>query len=221
MAILGGGSAVAASLSSADLTIQPFQLPKQGGAPVTATVAGTIDQADGQPEEAKAVTLKLDRQLTVHGAGQPTCGPGKLKNKNPAEARQKCRAALVGSGQIIMRIQYPERAPFDMPGSVLLFNGVAGHLITYTFVGPPLGPAAIMTRGVAAGRTVEISLPRGPGGVLVSFRLRIGRTWTQSGKRHGYLSGRCASGALHNKVTLALPSGASTLPVQQRCKAGS
>jgi hypothetical protein len=218
VAMLGAGSAAAASLSDASLTIQPSQLPKQGGAPVTVTVAGTIDQADGQPEEAKAVTLKLDRQLTVHGAGQPTCSPSKLKNRAPAEARQKCKAALVGSGKISMRIQYPERAPFDVPGSVLLFNGAAGHLITYTFVGPPLGPAAIITRGVAAGRTVEISLPRGPGGVLASFHFRIGRTWTQGGQRHGYLSGRCGTGMLHNKVTLALMGGSDTTLLAQRCE---
>jgi hypothetical protein len=219
VAVLGAGGALAASLSDADLTIQPSRLPKRGGAPVTITVTGTLNQEDGRPEEAKAVTLRLDRQLAVHGAGEPTCRPSELKGKGPAEARQKCKAALVGSGEIIMRVQYPEQAPGDVPGSVLLFNGAAGHLITYTFVGPPLGPAAIMTRGVAAGRTIEISLPHGPGGVLSSFRFRLGRTWAKDGDKLGYLNGRCATGTLHNKVTLALAGSTAATSVQQRCQA--
>lgn|GEM_PF-2223629 len=202
------GSASAASLTDADLTIQPPRLPKQGSAPVAITAAGTIAQ-DEQPEEVRSVTVQLDRQLTVRGAGQPTCSPREIKDKTPAEARRKCQAALVGSGQVVQRFQYPESGPQDLRLPMLLFNGGTGHVLSYTFVPGPLGPAVIVRFGAASGHSIEIPLAMKVGGLTVSFHFQIGKTWSERGRKVSYLSGRCATGTLRNRITLAASNDSS------------
>lgn len=219
MATLGTGTAAAASLSDASLTIQPSQLPKQGGAPVTATVAGTIDQNEAS-EGVRAVTLRLDRQLVISGKGHPTCKGTELSGHDVTEARQKCKAALVGSGKLSQQIPSPEGgAPVgDVTGSVLFFNGAAEHLITYVFFPGAFPPVAAWTVGKAAGRTAEIRLPQPVGDLTTSFRFHLGRTWSKDGRKVGYLSGRCATGALHNKIALALSGRTETASLTQRCQ---
>jgi len=218
VALLGAGIAGAASLSDASLTVTPSQLPSQGGAPVAVTVAGSIAQAE-QPEEVRSVTVQLDRQLTVRGAHRPTCRPREITNKTPAQARQKCKDALVGSGRVIQRFQYPESGPQDLTLPMLLFNSGSGRVLSYTFVPAPLGPAVLLGRGAASGHSVEIPVARLVGGLTVSFRFQIGRTWSERGRKIGYLSGRCATGTLHNKVTLTMAGNTQSASLTQRCKA--
>lgn len=216
IAVLAIGSAAAASLTEADLTVQPPRLPRQGGAPVTITVDGTI--AQDQLEEVKSLTLHLDRQLTVQGADQPTCIRADVNGKSPSQARRKCQAALVGSGRLVQRFQFLESPPEDLTLPVLLFNSAAGHVLVYTFVpGPTLGPAAYVSSGSASGHTLEIPFAKGVGGLTTSFAFRIGRTWSASGRKLGYLTGRCASGTLHSKITVALARRSETVPQQQPC----
>lgn len=192
-------------------TVTPTRLPRQGSAPVTLAVEGTIaPAADGSSHQLKAVEMRLDRQLQITTTGLPTCAPSDLRGHALAQARQKCKAALVGSGSVTTQVQYPEAAPFDLHSPVLFFNGAASRLLMYAFVPPPLGPAGVVASGVARGRLLEVpdvSSAAGGAGVPIAFRFRFGKTWTHQGQKRGYLSGRCAGGALSNRITLTFRGG--------------
>jgi hypothetical protein len=197
---------------SADVsaTVTPTRLPKQGSAPVTLAVAGTIaPAADGSFPQLKAVEVRLDRQLQLTTTGLATCTPSDLLGHALAQARQQCRAALVGGGSVTTQVQYPDTAPFDLRSPVLFFNGATSHLLMYASVPPPVGPAATVASGSARGRVLEVpvSSAAGGAGMPVAFRFRFGKTWTYHGQKQSYLSGSCAGGALSNRVTLTFRDG--------------
>jgi hypothetical protein len=224
--LVGTGSAQGVVLTgpgfSADVsaTVTPTRLPRQGSAPVTLALEGTITPAaDGGIPQLKAVEVRLDRQLRITTTGLATCTPRALLGHALAQARQKCKAALIGSGAVTTQVQYPEAAPFDLRSPVLLFNRAASRLLKYAFVPPPLGPATVVGSGTAKGRVLEIPLSIGAG-TPVAFRFRFGKTWTHHGQKFSYLSGRCATGTLRNQITLTL-SGRDTISgaLPERCEA--
>jgi hypothetical protein len=221
LVILGGGSAHAAALSGAGISgtvtasVKPSSLPKRGSAPVTLSIEGTVDVE--QPKPIKTVTVQLDRQLAVSGARLPTCQPGEVTGIVPAAARRKCKGALVGSGGLTQRFQYPEQAPFDVHGSMLFFNGAGSHLLTYVFLPDPQGPFAVATPSSTKGGFFETRLP--VGGTTTAFQFRFGKTWNREGKKFGYLSGRCATGTLRNRITLSLfGGGTASASLPQQCQ---
>jgi hypothetical protein len=222
--LLGAGVAWGATLTgpgmSATVTasVSPSSLPKRGSAPVSLSVKGTITADAAQAGPITALTIQLDRQLAVDGADLPTCKVSDLTGATVTAARQKCKAALVGSGTVTQRVFYPETPPVDVRGSVLFFNGGASRILTYTFLPEPLGPAGIVGAGPAKGGRLEATFPKG-WGTTVAFAFRFGKAWRQDGQKVGYLSGRCATGGLRNRVTIDAVRG-STAPVAltQNCQ---
>lgn len=215
-----GGAVIAGPGFSADVsaTVEPNRLPAQGSAPITLAAEGTLSSTDpsGLPPSLRTVDLSLDRQLGVDTEGLPTCQSRDVLGRALAQARQQCTAALVGSGMVTTHVRYPDRAPFDLHSPVLFFNGAASRLLMYAYVPPPVGPAAIVASGSARGRVLEIPLPAGAG-VPVAFQFRLGKTWRYKGQTHSYLSGRCTTGTLRNRITLELDSGKVAATVPQRC----
>lgn len=226
LGLLGAGSAQGAVLTGPNLeatvtaAVKPSSLPKRGSAPVTLSVQGAIDQTVDRPKEVKSVTVRLDPQLAVSGAGLPTCEPSDVDGVPLALARHECRAALIGSGGVTLRSLLPGVSglvPVDVRGSLLFFNGAASRLLTYLFLRDPVVgvPHTVTAIGTAKRGALEIRLP-GLEGTVTDFRFRLGRTWSRRGQRLGYLSGRCATGTLRNRITLTLIGGgtASTVLAQ-------
>jgi hypothetical protein len=189
-------------------TVAPSRLPAHEGAPVTVTAEGSISSTESQgfPPLLKTITLSLDPQLAIDTTGLPVCKPADLLGHALAQARQECKAALVGSGAMTQQLFYPERPPTTLKDSVLFFNGAAAHVVMYVYVPPPEGPAAFVATGTARGQTLELRLPSSAG-VVPSFQFRLGRTWHYHGEQHSYLSGHCSTGTIRNKLTLALVNG--------------
>lgn len=207
--LVGAESAHAAALSGAGISgtvtasVKPSSLPKRGSAPVTLSVEGTV--GDGT---FKSLTLTLDRQLTISAAGLPICQPGDLTGVVPAGARRKCGGALVGSGGLTQRFQYPEQPPFDVHVPLLFFNGAGSRLLSYAYVPGPEGAYADAKASPTKGGVVPFVLPFF-GGATTAFQFHIGKTWHRSGHRLGYLGGRCATGTLRNRIRLTASSGST------------
>lgn len=231
LGLLGAGSAQGAALNGPNLdatvtaAVKPSSLPKRGSAPVTLSIQGGIDQTVDQPKEVKSVTVRLDPQLAVSGAALPTCKPSDVDGVPLALARHECRAALVGSGDVTLRYLLPGVSglvPVDVRGSLLFFNGAASRLLTYLSLRDPVVgvPHTVTALGTAKRRVLEIPLlGLGMEGTTTDFRFRLGRTWGRHGKKVGYLSGRCATGTLRNRITLALIGGGTASSVlAQPCK---
>jgi hypothetical protein len=207
LVILGAGSAHAGAISGAGISgtvtasVKPSSLPKRGSAPVTLSVEGTV--GDGT---FKSLTLTLDPQLAISAAGLPICQPQDVTGVVPAAARRKCGGALVGSGGLTQRFQYPEQPLIDIHGSLLFFNGAGGRLLSYAYVPGPEGAYAEAKASPTNGGVVPFVLPFF-GGITTAFQFRIGKTWHRNGRALGYLSGRCSTGTLRNRITLTASSG--------------
>lgn len=205
----GVASADGAALSGAGISgtvtasLKPADLPKRGSAPVTLSVSGTI--SDGT---FKSLTLTLDPQLAISAAGLPICQPQDVTGVVPAAARRKCGGALVGSGGLMQRFQYPEQPPIDLHASLLFFNGAGGRLLSYAYVPGPEGAYAAAKASPTNGGVVPFVLPFF-GGTTTAFQFHIGRTWHRRGHRLSYLGGRCATGTLRNRITLTASSGST------------
>jgi len=232
--ISGVGGAAGAVITEAGFnadvktTVAPSRLPAHENAPVTVTAEGSISgtEAEGYPPLLKAITLSLDRQLSVDTAGLAVCKSTDLLRLALAQAREKCKAALVGSGVMTELFFGPEIPPRTLKDSVLFFNAAAAHLLMYVYVPSPAAPAAFVATGTAHGRTLELRLPSAVGLVFSSFRFHLGRTWRYKGEQHSYLSGRCSTGAIRDKITLALVDGSTGAKssvsdaTPQRCSTG-
>jgi hypothetical protein len=181
-------------------SVNPVSLPKRGSAPVGLSISGAISEVDGLM---KALTLQLDPQLAVSGAGLATCKPSDVTGTLIARARRKCKAAFVGSGNMTLRSFGPEGPTGDFPASVLFFNGGSSRLLMYTVV----GQVTATSTGTAHGHALEVALPVQVGGMLTAFQFHFGKTWYRRGQKVGYLSGRCATGTLRNRIALRASNG--------------
>jgi len=216
--LFGAGNIQAATLSGSGIdatvtaTLTPSSLPKRGSAPVGLSVSETISNGTF-----KSLTLDLDPQLAISGAGLPTCQPQDVTGVVPAAARRKCGTALVGSGGLTQRFQYPEQPPIDVHASLLFFNGAGGQLVSYVYMPGPEGPTASAKGSSTRGAALTFAMPFF-GGTTTAFRFQIGKTWNRRGQKVGYLSGQCASGTLRNQVTLNASGGTASAMLTQPCQ---
>jgi hypothetical protein len=187
--------------------VTPHALPRNRLAPITLQASGDIGTTDGtQPPALKEVTIDFDKHGTVNAKGLPVCPPGKLQATDTQHAKEACKGAIVGTGKTRVRVAFPEQAPFESTGPLVLFNGgVHGGVTTmfiHAYVSVP-APTAIVTRvtirkihqgryGTRAVATVPVIA--GGSGSVVHFDLAIHRLFKRHGKKQSYLLARCANG---------------------------
>jgi hypothetical protein len=197
-----------------DLTADAtFGRGAKGPAPATVTMRGTVTSPTERTQLPALEEIELrPGQLALNRQGLATCTLGKLSNVTEAQARKNCGKALIGTILLDTENTWPELvAPEPHRYRLLLFNGKAGKLLTYTFFVFGEAPVALVATGTADRGTLRIRMPRLALAGVKAFQLRIGRTWRTGGEPHSYLSGKC-SGQLPIRTTLqfsprAAPSG--------------
>lgn len=223
--LIGAGSVEGVTVSRPDMeatvtaSVAPTHLPARGGAPVTLTVAGSISRPDESvPSPLHAISLLLDRQLTVRTAGLPICTVN-LPGAPPAYMRKRCGKALVGSGTADETLTYPEGSgipPSDRHSDLLFFNSRRGVQMYIYLPHPAPGQVRSSMVSVGSGRRLRIRMGAGLGSTT-SFRFHLGRTWYEDGKRYSYLNGRCATGTLNTQVSLSFTDGEVSEAEPQDC----
>jgi len=187
--------------------VSPRKLPRKRMAPITLHASGNISTTDGsQPPALKEVTIDFDKHGAVNAKGLPVCKPGKLQATDTQHAKQACPGAIVGTGKTRVRVAFPEQAPFESSGPLVLFNGgVRGGVTTmyiHAYVDVP-APTAIVTRvkikKIHKGRygtraVASIPVIAGGSGSVVQFSLAVHRRFKRHGKKQSYLLARCANG---------------------------
>jgi hypothetical protein len=205
---------------SIDGGISPSKLPKRTPAPITLKVSGSVTSADGShPPALKTLALQFDKHGHIDTAGLPTCTTGKLQSTLTAQAKRACGDALIGTGRAGAEIAFPEQAPFNASGPLLIFNGKPkGNkpvLIFHVHANVP-APTTFVTSGVISGAAgkygtstlIQIPTIVGGQGSLTSFKATIPkRTWTYKGKKHALLSASCPSGNLYAHGDFAFADG--------------
>jgi len=189
--------------------VSPSKLPRRTPAPITLKVSGSVATADGtHPPALKTLALQFDRHGQIDTKGLPTCTTGKLQSTLTAQAKRACGPSLIGTGRAEAEIEFPEQAPFDAGGPLLIFNGVPKGgkpvLIFHVHANVP-APTTFVTSGVISGASgkygtqtlIQVPTIVGGQGSLTAFRAQIPkRTWTYKGKKHALLSASCPTGSL-------------------------
>src|ERR1700709_932574 len=151
---------------------------------------------------------KRDRRLRADHKGEPPGSRGARRARlSPAAVKEASPDAVGGSGQGEVEVAFPEQAPIDAKGPILLFNGgVHGDttlLFIHTYVNVPAPPAVVATarithihRGHFGLHTVS-SIPKiaGGAGSVTGFKLTIDRTFAYKGEKRRYPTAKCPTGA--------------------------
>jgi hypothetical protein len=200
----------------ADGGFQPRSLPRQRFVPIDFRGYFDIGAAGGgEPVALEKVVLDFDRDGRLSSGGLPTCSPSQIENASPAEARQTCAGAIVGTGHIEALIALPGGA-VAAKSPLTIFNGspVAGQptvvLHARTTV-PAIQTFAIVVpierRRGAFGYRATLELPPIAGGLgaITHVDAKIGRRFSAGGKRRSYVSAHCSDGVLqtHGRFSFA------------------
>ncbi len=197
---------------SATADVTPHELPAKGTAPVTLTSIIRMRQAGGsQPASLKTAVFQVDKHGLIDRKGVPVCTADTLAEATPAQARQRCRGALVGTGTGKAMVTLPGQSPVQIKSPLSLFNGPLDHgrptLLAHAYETLPKPQALvvpIVIERVHHGRygyRAKVQLPpiaEGYGAAtLAEAKVGMG----------GYFRAACSGGRLQVHGTLSFTNG--------------
>jgi hypothetical protein len=215
-----GGACVGPLCVTATVDMQPRELPAKGNAPITLSSVTKVRTKDGStPPTLEAIDFLIDKHGAVDSKSFPTCPLSKLEGATPAQARQRCAAALVGKGTGKALVTMPGRKPFEISSPISFFNaaptGGKPTMIAHAYETVPSPQALIVpivVEHVNKGRYgfhVRVEMPEVAGGfgAPTLAEASIGAVRKRDGKKIGYISAHCAGGRLQVDGTLTFTNG--------------
>ena len=202
-----------------DGQISPKKLSKTVPTPISLELKGSLSTNDGtHPPALKTLDLEFDKHGQLNTKGLATCTTGKLQSTLTAQAEAACSDALVGKGKVSAEIAFPEQAPFNASGPLLIFNGApkGGKQVlifhVYAHVPAPttfVTTAVISKQGGKYGTEAQVAIPTivSGQGSLTSFQAKIQKTWTAKGKKQNLLLATCPTGTLYAHGEFAFADG--------------
>jgi len=200
--------------------MQPRELPTKGNAPITLNSTTRINAKGGSTTPTlETIDFLIDKHGAVNSKLFPTCKLSKLEGTTPAQARQRCGAALVGKGTGKALVTLPGRAPFQITSPISFFNaaptGGKPTLIAHAYETVPAPKALlvpIVIEKVSRGRygfQVQVEMPEIAGGygAATLAEAAVGATRTRNGKKVGYVSAHCSGGRLQVEGVLSFTNG--------------
>jgi hypothetical protein len=237
LAAAGGERPITVAVGDLQLTVggsvTPKALPKSELAPISFHAEGQLASTDGSTlPPLEEIILDSSRNGVVNAKGLPACGLGKLSATSTPAAIKACPEAIVGRGKAEVEVSFPEQAPFDAVGPIVLFNGGVRNgtttIYAHAYVSVPAPTAVIVTvkatkehKGPYGLHTVAtVPLIAGGAGAVKSFELTIHRLFTYRGKKQSFLEASCEGGRFLALVQFKLRDGTSLAgPVSRRCEA--
>jgi hypothetical protein len=203
----------------ADGGFTPLTLPKHAYAPIDFQGHADIGTTDGSmPPALRLVKLEFDRDGKLDSAGLAACPPARIEAATPQQARQRCRAAIVGTGHLGAEIGLPGQARVEIRSPLTLFNGPpqAGHptvvahaQATFPAVETYVVVVPIERRSGAYRYRASFEVPEIAGGygALTHADLEIGRRYRSHGTARSYVSARCSDYILQTRGYLSFADG--------------
>ncbi len=129
--------------------VTPKALPRDERVPMGFHGSGVFATVDGTHLPAlREAVFDNDKDLVVSVDGLPVCGIDQLTARDTGHAEAACGGSILGKGSATVEVAFPEQAPFNATGPLILFNGgERGGVITllaYTYVSVP-APTAVVT----------------------------------------------------------------------------
>jgi hypothetical protein len=225
VSLLAAGGAAAALVQTGTLVLRadggftPRLLPRRAYAPIS--FQGHVDiesTGSGPPPALQSARIDFDRDGRLTTAGLPACPPASVEGVAPAEARQRCRAAIVGSGHVSAVVTLPGEGPVEVSSPLTLFNGpreggnptIVAHAQT-TYPSPETYVVIVPIRRLASGfsyrATFEVPKIAGGYGALTHVDMKIGRRWRFRGAERSYVSARCSDNVLETRGRFGFADG--------------
>jgi hypothetical protein len=202
----------------ADGAFEPRKLPRGRFVPLEFEGHASITSKDGtRPVPLRQLIVDFDHDGRISVEGLPTCPPARIANATVAEARQLCRGALVGEGEVRAQIALTTGL-FEASSPLTVFNGpplegrpsavLHAHFTepgTQTFA----IPAPIERRRGEYRYRVTLDLPPIAAGLgsLSAIEVEIGRRYRFEGKRRSYVSARCSDNLLRTHGRFSFEDG--------------
>lgn len=202
--------------------ITPRALPKHELAPMGIWGSGKLSTADGShPPALEEGVFDADKDVFVSVKGLPACSIGQLEARETKKAEAVCGDAILGRGTASVEVAFPEQAPIESTGPLVLFNGGERRgvvrIFAHAYVNVPAPTAVVATAEVrrvnkgALGLHVEVQVPKiaGGAGSTVAARFSMRRVYTYKGERRSVISGRCPDGRILGRGTFGYSDGTS------------
>ena len=204
----------------ADGGFEPRVLPKRKFAPIRFQGYGQIDETNGSvPPALQRVKLEFDRDGRLTTAGLPVCPQSRLEGSTTAQARRRCRGAIVGTGHVAATVTLAGLARFDLKVPLTLFNGPR-HDGSPTVLGQarapfPLSETYVIVAPVKRvhhgiyGYSSEFEIPPIAGGLgsLTRIDANIGRRYRSGGRRLSFVSARCSDSVMQTRGVFDFADG--------------
>lgn len=185
--------------------ISPRALPRNGVAPVAVTIDSSFKSAEGAdpPPQLRTISIGINRRGRIFDRGLPTCRVRTIQPATIAAAKQICGGAIVGRGHVQVRIHLDNQPPFTFTGPMLVFHakrsGGDRRLLAQVYgIKPP--SAFVLTFRIVRepgefGTVIKTSLPQSARdwAYVTQFDMKLRRTYTYKGQRHGYVNAGCAA----------------------------
>jgi hypothetical protein len=200
----------------ADGGFQPQTLPRRQFVPIDFQGHVDISSRRGKPlSPLRQALIDFDRDGRLSVAGLPTCAPESIAQQGPAQARQTCRGAIVGTGHVAAAISFPggvaqTSSPLTIFNGPRLATGPSVVLHARTVVPTPeiyaiLVPIERLRGNFRYRARLELPPLAGGAGALTHIDVRIGRRYRAGGRKRSYVSARCSDNVLqtHGNFTFA------------------
>jgi len=184
--------------------VSPKAMPRNDYVPVTTSIFGKIKTDDGtHPSALREAVVDIDKDVKINARGLPSCRAGQLEAQPTPAAKKICGKTILGSGNAHVEIEFPEQPPITIASPLTVFNGGERGgkvtLLIHVFITVPV-PAAIVTqvtiqrKGSGVHSIARVPVIAGGSGSTLDFKFKLGRTYTDKGKKVGYFEARCPDG---------------------------
>jgi hypothetical protein len=183
--------------------ISPRALPRAGVAPVSVTIDSSFKSAEGTdpPPQLRTISIGINRRGKIFDRGLPTCRVRKIQPATIRAAKKICGGAIVGSGNVQVRVHLTNQPPFTFKGPMLVFHakrsGGDRRLLAQVYGSKP--PSAfvlnfrVVKKSKEFGTVIKTSLPKSASkwAYVTRFNLKLRRIYTYRGKKRSYVSAGC------------------------------
>jgi len=202
---------------TADGGFTPRTLPRRAFVPIDFRGRADLRAIDrGIPLAVQRIVLDFDRDGRLGIAGLPACDPSLLVEATPAEARARCRNAIVGRGRVGALIARAAGAPLEASSPLTIFNGPRqqGHptAILHARTTVPAIQTFVITVPIEQRRgefryrvTIDVPPIAAGRGALTHIDAKVGRRYRFRGIKRSYISARCSDNVLrtHGRLVFA------------------
>jgi hypothetical protein len=186
--------------------ISPHALPRNGTAPVAASIGGKVSTIDdSNPPQLRRFSIAINRHAHFDYTGLPICHLANIDPSTSAGALEACHSALIGEGSFSANVKIPEQSPFPSEGKVLVFNGrLHGQpvILAHVFGTKPVPTSYVLPFSIKSshgtyGTILETSLPQvtGEWGYVTGMTMTLNRRFNYRGHKHSYMSAGCPAPA--------------------------